>query len=397
MSAIRHIDDAERRTRLGVRHAIAPGHRVADVAAAVAAPVCLHATEQANVYLSAFARAEITRDAIDAALYDERSVVRQLAMRRTLFAFPRPLLPAVRGSASARIAQQLAARLAKEVEQAGIAAAGGGVRWLEAVCADVRASLDDAPATTAQLRERVPALAERIDMSPGKSYGGNFAIAPRVLSVLAADGSVVRGRNNGGWKVSRPFWTTVEQWLGEDPGALDARQGYAELVTAWLDRFGPGTEEDLVWWLGATKGAVRRALVDVGAVEVGLDGGLVGWVLPGDVEAVEPVEPWAALLPVLDPTTMGWKARDFYLGAHGSHVFDRNGNAGATAWVDGRIVGGWGQRVDGSVVVLPLEPLTGAQRRALDAEADRLTGWLDGEVVKSVYTAPHVRAWTAGG
>ena len=39
--------------------------------------------------------------AIDHALYAERSLLRQLAMRRTVFAFPRDLFPAVRGSASA--------------------------------------------------------------------------------------------------------------------------------------------------------------------------------------------------------------------------------------------------------------------------------------------------------
>ena len=38
--------------------------------------------------------------------------------------------------------------------------------------------------------------------------------------------------------------------------------------------------------------------------------------------------PGLALLPVLDPTVMGWKERDFYLGGHGPALFDRNGNAG---------------------------------------------------------------------
>ena len=119
----------------------------------------------------------------------------------------------------------------------------------------------------------------------------------------------------------------------------------------WLATFGPGTEDDIVWWLGATKAAVRAALADLGAVEVALDGGATGWLLPDDVEpADDAVEPWAALLPVLDPTVMGWKERDFYLGPHGPQLFDRNGNAGTTAWWDGRIVGCWVQDDDGVVV-----------------------------------------------
>ena len=78
---------------------------------------------------------------------------------------------------------------------------------------------------------------------------------------------------------------------------------------------------------------------DVGAVEVELDDG-VGFVLPDDLDPVDPPEPWVALLPGLDPTTMGWKQRGWYLDPEvGAAVFDRNGNGGPTVWVDGRIVG----------------------------------------------------------
>ena len=72
---------------------------------------------------------------------------------------------------------------------------------------------------------------------------------------------------------------------------------------------------------------------------------------------MDDVEPWAALLPVLDPTVMGWKQRDFYLGAHAPHLFDSNGNAGTTAWWDGRIVGCWVQDDAGVVEVRTLEKL----------------------------------------
>ena len=114
-------------------------------------------------------------------------------------------------------------------------------------------------------------------------------------------------------------------------------------MESWLRTFGPGTEADVVWWLGATKGAVRRALADVSAVEVALADGTPGWLLPDDVDEVAAPEGWAALLPALDPTTMGWKQRDFYLGEHAAKIFDSNGNGGPTMWWNGRIVGGWTQ------------------------------------------------------
>lgn len=389
-SSVRTVSDSERRARLATRHALAPGHRVASVEAAVAAMTCLHATEPASVYMSACARSGATRADVHRALYEERSVVLQLAMRRTVFAFPRDALPAVWGSASARVAAQLAARLAKEVEANGLAVDGGA--WVAETCAAVRSRLREAPATTQQLREALPALALRLEVAPGKRYGGQFPIAPRVLSVLAADGSVLRGAPAAGWKVSRPLWTTAETWLAGAPGPLAEREGYEELVRRWLWSFGPGTVADLVWWLGATKGAVRQALADVGAAEVRLTDGSAAWVDPEDTAEVAAPEPWAMLLPALDPTTMGWKGRGFYLGELAPSLFDANGNGGPTAWWDGRVVGGWTQGPDGTVVVVPAAPLPRAARGPLAAEAERLTAWLDGEVVRSLYQSPLARA-----
>ena len=178
---------------------------------------------------------------------------------------------------------------------------------------------------------------------------------------------------------------------GEVPAPLSSADGYAELVRRWLARFGPGTETDLVWWLGATKGAVRAALAEVGAVEVSLESGAPAYLLPDDVEPVDPVEPWAALLPVLDPTVMGWKERAFHLGEHGPALFDRNGNAGTTAWWDGRVVGCWVQDDDATVAVRLLEDVPAAGREALRGEAARLTAWLAGERVGTVYPSPAMR------
>jgi hypothetical protein len=180
------------------------------------------------------------------------------------------------------------------------------------------------------------------------------------------------------------------------PDPLPEHEGYAALVAAWLRSFGPGTEADLVWWLGSTKAAVRCALADVEAVSVSLDGGDVGWLLPDDVDLVADPGPWAALLPSLDPSTMGWKGRAFHLGDHLDKVFDRNGNGGPTAWWNGRIVGVWCQQPDGRVEVVLAEDVPRAAARALDAKADELTAWLDGDVVRSIYLSPLARRHLAG-
>ncbi len=393
---MRHISDDERRARLARRHGISPAHRLPDAVAATRAMTVLHATEPPTVYLSLLARVdEITVQDIDLALYRDRSLVKQLAMRRTVFVFPRDLLPAAWGSASARVAVQNRARLIKEVEAAGITT--DGALWLKEAEGAVVARLENGPPLSAvQLRERVPELAGTFVVSPDKKYGGTFQIAPRVLVQLAVENLIMRADNAGHWRTARPTWTVPARWLGEVQPPLSVEAGYAELVHRWLTTFGPGTAADIQWWLGGTVAAVKRALTDNEAVEVSLDGGQVGWVLPDDVEPVEPVRPWAALLPVLDATVMGWKQRDFYLGPHGPLLFDTAGNAGTTAWWNGRIVGCWVQDEAGIVEVRLLEDVPRAGRSALRREAQRLTRWLDGTRVSTVYpsTAMKDRAVT---
>jgi len=381
------VSDDERRARLGVRHALAAP--VADTLAAARAVTCLHATEPASVHLAAWARSGASISEVDDALYVDRSIVKQLAMRRTVFAFPRELLPAVWGSASARVADQQLRRMAKEMETTGIA--DDGLAWAEEHLELVRGMIEqDGPLTTAQVRAALPALDARVSRGKGR-YQAEVAVAGSVIVTLAASGAVVRGENDGGWKISRPRWTSAAVWLGEVPGPLPAAEGYAALVAAWLRSFGPGTEADLVWWLGSTKTVVRQALADVGALSVSLDGGGTGYLLPDDLDPVPDPGPWAALLPSLDPTTMGWKDRAFHLGDHVDKVFDTNGNGGPTAWWNGRIVGVWFQRPDGQVDVVLAEDVPRAAHRAFDAKAEQLTAWFDGDVVRSIYLSPLAR------
>ena len=208
---------------------------------------------------------------------------------------------------------------------------------------------------------------------------------------------MVRGRNAGHWRLNKPSWVRTADWLDDVLEPLDEAAGYATLVERWLHTFGPGTTADVQWWLGSTKTAVTRALADLGAVEVALDDGSVGWLLPDDTDEVAPAESWAALLPTLDPTVMGWKSRGFYLDPHDAPLhFDTNGNAGTTAWWDGRIVGCWVQDGDGVVRVSLAREVGDVGRAALDSEADRLTAWLDGTVVTTIYNSQAMKKARVG-
>lgn len=380
---MRHVSDDERRARIGVRHALAPSFRVDSPEAATRAMTVLHATESATVYLSCWARVRsLDATDVDNALYDQRSLVKQLAMRRTLFTFPRDLLPAAWSSASARVANTERARMAKDVVKAGIAVDGND--WLDRARAEVLTLLTDAPEglSALEVRQAVPMIDVKVEGSAGEIWS-----APRVLTHLGATADIMRGANTARFPVSRPLWTLTRHWLDDAPIDLESADGYREIVRRWLHSFGPGTEDDIVWWLGSTKTVVRAALAELEAVAVSLDGGDTGWLLPDDVATVCDPGPWAALLPVLDPTIMGWKNRDFYLGPHRNQLFDTRGNAGTTAWVDGRVVGCWIQDAAGVVHVRVLESVSADAQRALDAEAVRLTEWLGGVRIGTGYVS----------
>ncbi|MFC5289509.1 winged helix DNA-binding domain-containing protein [Actinokineospora guangxiensis] len=386
---MRHVTDEERRARLAVRHAIAPGFRVDGPEAATRAVTALHATEPATVFLSCWARVDDLRPAdVERALYTDKALVKQLAMRRTLFTFPRDLLPAVWPSASARVAGTERARMAKDLVALGVTDDGHG--WLDKACAEVLALLAEHPdgRTAAEIRTAIPMMGVKVAPSATAAWSSS-----RVLTLLGARADIVRGSNTGTWVSSRPRWTLTANWLGSVPEPLSSADGYRELVGRWLRSFGPGTEDDIVWWLGSTKSAVRAALAALEAVPVSLDGGDTGWLLPDDLAEAPDPGPWVALLPVLDPTTMGWKSRAFYLDGRRDQLFDRNGNAGTTAWVDGRAVGCWTQDASGTVAVQLVEAVSRSARRALDDEAARLTAWA-GRRVETVYPSPAVRAAT---
>ncbi|GCD21446.1 hypothetical protein CTKZ_30080 [Cellulomonas algicola] len=387
---MQHLDTAERRARIARRHAVAGPHRRPTVEDAAASVVCLHATDPAGLYLSAWARTDgFTVDDLDRAFYVDRTLIKHLAMRRTLFAVPRDVLPVVQAACSAKVAATERRRLIKDVVAAGLAT--DGARWFdEAVAATVAELADGEPLTSTQLRQRLAVIDARVAYGGDKPWAGTFSIASRVLTCLQASGTVVRAGNLGRWTTSRPTWVLARDWLGGDIEPLDEHEARATLVRAWLGRFGPATEADVTWWLGSTLRDVRRALADVRAVEVALDGGATGWVLPDDVDPAGPVEPWVALLPWLDPTTMGWTDRDWYVGPHRAQVYDSVGNGGAAIWVDGRIVGAWTVTADGQVELYLLEDVGREATTAVEAEAHRLSGWLAGTSVVPRFPAPLV-------
>ena len=133
--------------------------------------VCLHGTDPATVYLSAWARVDGMMVAdLERVLYHDRSLVKHLAMRRTLFVFPLESLSFVQAGASDRVAAAERRRLVRDVEKAGLYP--DGERWLDEACQQVLAVLSDGrEATSSELRDEIPLLEGSILYGQGKPWG----------------------------------------------------------------------------------------------------------------------------------------------------------------------------------------------------------------------------------
>jgi hypothetical protein len=368
-----------------------PARTPADVARAMGA---LHGTDPASVFLSVHARsaAAVTVADIERALYDDRSLLRMLGMRRTVFVVPVELAPVVQAACTDAVAVQLRRTYTRYLTDAGVA---DGAWLAELEEAALRALAARGQATGAELSSDEPRLRTKFVLNAGKAYEGSPSITTWVLSLLAAEGRVARGRPRGSWLSSQHAWSTMESWLPPDGmPRMGTDQARVDLVRAWLTAFGPGTVADLRWWTGWTAAQVARALTELAPVEVDLDGA-TGLLLNDDTAAVRAPAPWVALLPALDPTPMGWSERSWYLGAHGPALFDRSGNIGPSVWCDGRIVGGWAQRRDGEVRYRLFEDIGAEAVAAVESAAARVAEWIGPVRVTPRFRTPLERELSA--
>ena len=255
----------ERRARLARRHLLLPEHRTDDVAAIADAVVALHSSDPVTVYLSAAARMRTPSfDAVEAALYDERTVVRHHAMRRTLWVATPDVARAMHAAATRRLVGPEERRTLKLLADNGI---DDPVAWLADARAQALAALHEhGPMNARQLGERVPALRHPIQMAPGKSYGAVAAAHTRVLLSLGFEGEVLRTRPSGTWVNGAYTYAATDTWLDGGLGELKEDEAAATLAHRWLARFGPATTADLQWWMGWTVTLTKRALADSGAV-----------------------------------------------------------------------------------------------------------------------------------
>jgi hypothetical protein len=360
--------------------------------------LALHATDPASVYLSVLARSTTSTLAdVSAAMYDRRTLVRWMAMRRTLFLLPRADVPVVQAAISTPLAAVLRRRLVSQLQRNGTEPPidGDPGTWLSSLerLAE-RALRARGSATGTELAADVPALRTVIPPRAASDRPQNLTSA--LLTMMSAQGRIVRGTPAGPWTSRHHRWEPVGQWWAGGLPELGAEDSQRELARRWLTRFGPATAGDLQWWAGWNKTTTRHALRGLPVEEVDLHGD-TGIALVGDDSGdAAAAPPAAALLPALDPTPMGWKRRHWFFGIPRHHVFDNRGNIGPTLWWDGEIIGSWAVTSTGQVRTAALADRGAAARSAIQDTAARLEARLQGTVITPAIRTPLERHLAEG-
>lgn len=357
------IDDDERRARLAQRHRLLPQLRTDDVVQIAEDLVALHSTDPVTVALSALVRmVSPSVAAVEDVVYEQRALIRHHAMRRTLWLATPDTVRLMHAAATRKLVAPARRQVLKMLTVAGVAEPEA---WLEDAGDQVVAHLrEHGPSTARDIGRQVSGLRVPLKLAPGKPYAATQGAHSQVITLLGFQGRILRTRPSS-WITGAYAYAATEDWLPGGLGELDELDAATELARRWLRRFGPATTADLQWWMGWTLGLTRRALDGCRAVPVTLESG-PGWIA-ADEEPVDHSEPWVALLPALDPTTMGWKQRSWYLPDAAIEAFDSVGNGGPTIWVDGRIVGAWAQDKQGDVHLHYFEKVAATRRREIDA------------------------------
>jgi hypothetical protein len=374
-----------------------------DIVSVVKDICALHSTVAFSPYLSLWSRvSDFDPVTLDVELHETKRLARLLCMRRTLHVVASESLPVFFQALAKRQEREVLRQLRKALALAGVCQEGEEEAVLDDLFRRTEEVLrGEGPSTLAELTRFVPALGATITHSAGKSYAGKFSLGSRLIPAMCAVGLVARGRPRGTRHSNLYEYAAMADWLPDlDLESVSPEVAQTELLRRYLAAFGPATLDDAKWWTGLSKTEISKAWKALAeeletVVIDGLDGEHL--MLANDAQRLRDfatqTAPCVCLLPDLDPYIMGYRDRRRFLASeHRGKVFDRAGNAMSTVWVNGRVVGAWRQRKDGSVAHGLFEQVSDEESALLVSEVRRLEEFLDGESLSPRTHTPFTRA-----
>jgi uncharacterized protein YcaQ len=324
----------------------------------------LHAQLMSSAELTVWARTEgFDRDALDHALWSERTLVKTWAMRGTLHLLP-------------------AAELGVWLGGLGTYTHYGQM-WSEMeVLADaVRRAL----AGKILSRDELATKVVRITGTPEhgewlrESWGS-------YLKASAFRGLLCFAPSDGG----RVRFAAPGEWVPGGVTPVPADEALRQITRRFLAAYGPVPPADLArWWKGGmapSRGEQMIRALGEEAVEIDVGRERV-WLLTRDVESLEhAASPDAArLLPAFDPWVVAASrtSRAVVADAHRSRVYRPQAWLSPVVLVNGRMLGVWKHERKGARLRVTIEPfgrLPAWARVQLESEVERLAGFLGGRL-----------------
>jgi hypothetical protein len=334
---------------------------------AIAGRLCgLHAQVMSAAELAVWARVErLERGAVPRAVWEERTLIKTWAMRGTLHLLPAVELPLWHGALATSRRYRSAV---------------GWKRWLGITLSEldrlteaIGQALEDRVLTREELLREVSRL------SRSKAFATKAALNGwgTVLKPAAFAGHLCFAPSIG----PRVRFTRPDTWLKQTSPPLDPNAATAELTRHFLSAYGPATVHDFArWWGGASMKTVRGWLAGLGEEVAAVDlKGEQAWMLAGDVRIARElaVTRSVRLLPAFDPYVIAASRHAGHLlpGDFRSRIYRPQGWISPVLLVNGRMVGTWGHKINGSRLELTIEPLVKQPawvRRAAKQEAERL-------------------------
>ncbi len=297
--------------------------------------------------------------AVDAALYDRRTLVRTWAARGTLHLLPAADLPVWVAAMSTS---------ARETKGAWLRHNGVTAGQMTDIIAAVPDVLGAEPLTRQELAAAIIGATGHDDLAGPLTQGFGAVLKPLAFRGLLCSGPP-RGRH--------VTFVAPRRWLGGwTPVGTD--EALDTLVLAHLGAYGPADAAEFARWCALSPSLAKKSFArlgdrlthvdvegQVGAVPRELVDGLLD---PPEVATVH-------LLPAFDPYVVGSLRQldRVVTGPHKAKVSRPQGWVSPTLVVDGRIEGTWEPDAKTGVpTVTAFAPLDAATRAALDARGARL-------------------------
>jgi len=336
----------------------APGTSVAQV---IDDCLGLHGTEMMTPYLSLRARLPgFQRDDLYNALYRQRSLGRIRCVRRTLYVLSHEQMAIMHAATRDLLEREIRAYLAF---------VGLDEDALARLSTEVLDELGDEGLTTRE-------LGQRLDWD---------VKSRRAITTLCNRRILTRGEPRKGWRDRMARYYCFASYYPTVDLCRDPQEALCDLVGHYLRAFGPATIDDLAWWTGLTKRALRAAMAQVeGLLEIAVEPFGAGyWLFQDEIEplmALAPAdEPAVSVLPLLDGMLMGYKdRRRFYDDDLRPYAIDRSGNVTTLVLVDGQAAAVWDYRDKKTPTVWwhPLVPLESDLSALIGSELDQVGSWI---------------------